>query len=79
MLDRFTFSQYKPRYYYCSKRPKGCKAKVVLNQARSEIVSMENEHDHEPPLYKLTEDGTYVKLAPITKQQPVSSDMNNSV
>ncbi|KAF9412004.1 hypothetical protein HW555_009359 [Spodoptera exigua] len=62
MVDNYTFSQHKHRYYYCSQRFKGCQAKLKLDQNKTQIVSLCNEHNHDPPVYKQMDSGLYFKI-----------------
>lgn len=65
MFDGYTYSRRFPTMnYYCSKKDRGCKAKVKLN-AMDEIVSDIKlcVHDHEPPKYRISSSGIYVKIS----------------
>lgn len=63
MVDNYTFAQVTPRHFYCSKKAKGCKAKIYFNKEETEVVLIKNDHDHEPPVYKHTSSGHYVKIS----------------
>ncbi|XP_075976008.1 uncharacterized protein LOC142976491 [Anticarsia gemmatalis] len=52
MADKFTFAQTTPGHWYCSKKSKGCKARIFLNKDESEVVLFNNNHEHDPPIYK---------------------------
>uniref|UniRef100_A0A2H1WCE9 SFRICE_005657 n=1 Tax=Spodoptera frugiperda TaxID=7108 RepID=A0A2H1WCE9_SPOFR len=54
MADGYTFAQTTPRHYYCSKKGKGCKARIFLNKDDTQIIYFNNEHNHNAPVYKLT-------------------------
>lgn len=63
MLDGYTFSKMTSSYiYYCSKKEKGCKAKVKLDKEMKVSNYKEIHHQHPPPLYKVTKDGRYIKI-----------------
>lgn len=61
MVNGFTFSQYSPMFWYCTKKKRGCPAK-----ARTDITGclkyLFEQHNHAPPNYHITEVGKYVKL-----------------
>lgn len=61
MADKYTFARSTPRHWYCSKKGKGCKARVILDKD-NRVVFIRNEHDHEPPIYKHVGD-YYIKLS----------------
>uniref|UniRef100_A0A2H1WBD9 SFRICE_005655 n=1 Tax=Spodoptera frugiperda TaxID=7108 RepID=A0A2H1WBD9_SPOFR len=51
MYQNYTFSQYSPGYFYCSKKKCGCKASLVFDR-KGAFVTMKNSHNHEPPQYR---------------------------
>ncbi|RVE50165.1 hypothetical protein evm_005188 [Chilo suppressalis] len=64
MVNKYTFAQTTPRHFYCSKKSKGCKAKIFLDQEETDIVYSSLEHDHGPPVYiKFGDNGYYMKLS----------------
>lgn len=62
MAEGFTFAQTTPRHWYCSKKGKGCKARIFLNKDETEVVFYNNDHDHVPPTYRRVNTGYYVKI-----------------
>ncbi|XP_047531535.1 uncharacterized protein LOC125067165 [Vanessa atalanta] len=54
MLEGFTFAQtINRRYWYCSKRKIGCKARVRLGED-GRIIFAFNQHNHVPPRYHIS-------------------------
>ncbi|KAJ8724560.1 hypothetical protein PYW08_016034 [Mythimna loreyi] len=62
MLGGFTFAQSSKRYWYCSKKRLGCKAKIKMAIDEVTILEAVNVHEHEPPQYHVTEKGEYVMI-----------------
>lgn len=57
----YTFAQMNSdRLYYCSKKKTGCKARVRMESGF--IIYADVTHTHEPPRYKCTSSGEYVRL-----------------
>lgn len=56
----YTFSEYFPNFWYCTKKGKGCKAKAKTYSDGS-IQAIVNDHDHKPPSFRIF-NGDYVKL-----------------
>lgn len=49
--------------YYCSKKLRGCRARVKID-SEGNITSDDNlEHDHPPPEYIVLSNGQYVKVS----------------
>ncbi|XP_028174340.1 uncharacterized protein LOC114362951 [Ostrinia furnacalis] len=63
MAHGYTFSQTALNYWYCSKKQKGCKARVSLTADEKEVASCCFEHDHPPPVYKRLQSGLYKKMS----------------
>lgn len=62
MLNGYTYSKHSPTRYWCSKKDKGCKARVKFdNQHR--IRKAEIKHNHLPPRYIKTASGIYLKIS----------------
>ncbi|KAL0881493.1 hypothetical protein ABMA27_001344 [Loxostege sticticalis] len=64
MINKYTFSRVNKEssIWVCSrKRSHECKAKVKMEESGS-ITPYCLEHNHEPPSYHITSDGTYVKV-----------------
>uniref|UniRef100_A0A2H1WUZ5 SFRICE_033349 n=1 Tax=Spodoptera frugiperda TaxID=7108 RepID=A0A2H1WUZ5_SPOFR len=60
MLNGYTFAQKRKRYWYCSKKNAGCKAKINMAEDGVTIREAVIEHFHEPPTYHVTKTGEYV-------------------
>lgn len=64
MVEGYTFrSASHGRHWYCSKRPKGCKARVYLNTSGTVVIYYDNIHNHEPPVYEKGLTGEYFKIS----------------
>ncbi|CAH0723921.1 unnamed protein product, partial [Brenthis ino] len=63
MVQGFTFAKITARHWYCSKKAKGCKARVFLNSDGTVVDFCDNTHNHDPPVYKKCSTGQYVKLS----------------
>ncbi|CAH0723920.1 unnamed protein product, partial [Brenthis ino] len=59
MLNGFTYAKNNKMHWYCSKRLKGCKAKVCLNEEETGIKYANMNHNHARPLYKKRADGLW--------------------
>lgn len=65
MIDGYTFSQVSKKNWYCSRKKKGCKAKVHLangDAGNLEMTFCDNVHNHGRNEYKQTKEGYYLKL-----------------
>ncbi|CAH2040223.1 unnamed protein product, partial [Iphiclides podalirius] len=69
MVDGFTFHKVAGvsysggiRWRCSSRKLKGCKAFVVLSKGEDVVLRLVGYHTHEPPIYKLTNQGTYIKV-----------------
>lgn len=62
-VDGYTFAHNRKRYWYCSKKLQGCKAKVFMNAANTEITYYEGNHDHDPPVFVEGPDNYYIKIS----------------
>lgn len=63
MVGNYTFAQATPKYWYCSKRDKGCKARVHLSFDELQVVYIDDEHNHDPPVYRKVMSGYYTKIS----------------
>ncbi|OWR46257.1 hypothetical protein KGM_208278 [Danaus plexippus plexippus] len=63
MVKGYTFAKTNKRHWYCSKKAKGCKARVYFNSDETEVVFCDNTHQHKPPIYTQSSDGFYFKLS----------------
>lgn len=63
MAGSFTFAQATPKHWYCSKKGKGCKARIYLSIDELQVLFIDNEHNHEPPVYQKVNSGYYVKIS----------------
>ncbi|CAH2085758.1 unnamed protein product [Euphydryas editha] len=65
MLNDYTYAKNpKSHIYYCSKKNKGCKARVKLDRNGIIINKAEDStHFHPPPKYYQTSSGEYIKLS----------------
>lgn len=57
------------RWRCSSKKARKCKAFVVVTENGRAIIRVAGVHNHEPPKYKLTPLGTYVKIHKSRKQR----------
>ncbi|XP_045767641.1 uncharacterized protein LOC123868963 [Maniola jurtina] len=57
MINGYTFARTTKRHWYCSKKAKGCKAKVTLDETETEVLVCDNVHNHEPPVYGQSAEG----------------------
>ncbi|CAD0200273.1 unnamed protein product [Chrysodeixis includens] len=48
MVNGFTYSQYSPMFWYCTKMRKGCRARAKTD-AEGRLTSVRADHDHPPP------------------------------
>jgi hypothetical protein len=62
MANKYTYAQTTPRHFYCSKKSKGCKARIFLNQDETEVVFSFVHHDHNPPVYVQTSSGVFERI-----------------
>ncbi|CAH0582935.1 unnamed protein product [Chrysodeixis includens] len=53
MVNEYTFSQYHPSYWYCTKKKRGCRARARTNPDGS-LKFLQEEHNHTPPHYLVT-------------------------
>lgn len=62
MLNGYTFYLKNPLQYYCSKSMRSkCKAQVKLDKMGL-ILKVREDHNHEPPTYRITQRGEYLKI-----------------
>lgn len=62
MMDGYTYSQlHQSMNYYCSKKDKGCKAKIQLDK-EGNVKKADRLHSHPPPQYMCLSSGRYVKI-----------------
>ncbi|GBP73779.1 hypothetical protein EVAR_42951_1 [Eumeta japonica] len=58
----YSFSQWQAsRYWYCSRKNTGCKARIHLND-NDQIAFYDGMHTHDPPRFYVTKAGHYVKI-----------------
>lgn len=62
MVNEFTFAPTSSKHFYCSQRFKGCKARVFLNIEHTHVMFADQNHNHKPPMYKITDKGFYIKI-----------------
>lgn len=62
MVNNFTFAPMGLKHFYCSKKAKGCKARIYLDKDRSQVTFADNEHNHLPPQYAVSSQGYYIKV-----------------
>ncbi|KAL0831888.1 hypothetical protein ABMA28_001418 [Loxostege sticticalis] len=73
MINKYTFSRVNKEssIWVCSrKRSHECKAKVKMEESGS-ITPYSLEHNHEPPSYHITSDGTYVKVMMVSGRKVI--------
>lgn len=63
MVEGYTFARASGRHWYCSKKLKGCKARVYLNTDGTVITFCDNNHNHKPPVYTQSLTGEYIKIS----------------
>lgn len=63
MMNQYTFAPTSRGHYYCSKKGKGCKARIFLYPDGNSARFVANVHNHEPPVYKLMPYGLHVRIA----------------
>ncbi|CAH2085708.1 unnamed protein product [Euphydryas editha] len=62
MINGFTFSQYNPMYWYCTRRKsRNCQAKARTD-AQGKLRFLQENHTHEKPQYHITPTGHCVKI-----------------
>lgn len=49
--------------FYCSKKDQGCRAGVKLDEHGRLLIKRKLIHEHRPPNYFITDNGTYIKLS----------------
>lgn len=63
MLQDYTFTQSRSkRYWYCSKKAAGCKARIKMHLDEVTIMQAMTEHIHDRTPYYVTKTGKYVFL-----------------
>lgn len=61
-MNGYTYSQnHQTMLYYCSKKDKGCKAKIQLDK-EGNVKRADCIHSHQPPKYVCLNSGAYVKI-----------------
>ncbi|CAH2085753.1 unnamed protein product [Euphydryas editha] len=63
MVNGFTFAKANQRHWYCSKKTKGCKARVILSNDGTFLNACRNTHNHDPPAYAQLSSGLYVRIS----------------
>lgn len=72
MFQGHTFGEKGRRFWYCSRRPYNCPAKVHLNFEESKIVFHSTEHNHEKPMYFISPEGIFIKTKHVEKAPKAS-------
>ncbi|XP_041968262.1 protein tramtrack, beta isoform-like isoform X8 [Aricia agestis] len=62
VLKGFTYSQVGGRFFYCSSKHTGCRARVRLIGGK--LVASEDGHNHAPPSHARCGNGAFVQLRP---------------
>ncbi|VVC90653.1 unnamed protein product [Leptidea sinapis] len=62
VLKGFTYSQVGGRFFYCSSKHMGCRARVRL--VAGKLVAMGDAHNHPPPSHARCGNGAFVQLRP---------------
>ncbi|KPJ13084.1 hypothetical protein RR48_05193 [Papilio machaon] len=63
MVKGFTYSEYSPNYWYCTKKKSArCNAKARTDP-HGKLTYIKDEHTHPPPKYLVTKTGEYVKVS----------------
>lgn len=62
VLGGYTYSQVGGRFFYCSSKHVGCRARVRLAAGR--LVRSGDEHRHAPPSHARCGNGAFVQLRP---------------
>ncbi|XP_047504480.1 protein tramtrack, beta isoform isoform X3 [Pieris napi] len=71
VLKGFTYSQVGGRFFYCSSKHMGCRARVRLISGK--LVASSDAHNHAPPSHARCGNGAFVPLRPRSQVLPVSS------
>ncbi|XP_045535253.1 protein tramtrack, beta isoform isoform X4 [Papilio machaon] len=69
VLRGFTYSQVGGRFFYCSSKHMGCKARVRLMGGK--LLPSGDEHNHAPPSHARCGNGAFVQLRPPNSPHPV--------
>lgn len=62
VLGGYTFSQVGGRFFYCSSKHMGCRARVRLISGK--LIASGDAHNHAAPTYARCGNGAFVKLRP---------------
>ncbi|KAF9805660.1 hypothetical protein SFRURICE_012643 [Spodoptera frugiperda] len=62
VLRGYTYSQVGGRFFYCSSKHMGCRARVRLMSGK--LVASADEHNHAPPSHARCGNGAFVQLRP---------------
>ncbi|KAI8421066.1 hypothetical protein MSG28_008189 [Choristoneura fumiferana] len=62
VLHGFTYSQVGGRFFYCSSKHMGCRARVRLSAGK--LVASGDKHNHVPPSHARCGNGAFVQLRP---------------
>lgn len=62
VLRGYTYSQVGGRFFYCSSKHMGCRARVRLISGK--LVASGDEHNHAPPSHARCGNGAFVQLRP---------------
>ncbi|CAH2040312.1 unnamed protein product, partial [Iphiclides podalirius] len=69
VLRGFTYSQVGGRFFYCSSKHMGCRARVRLLGGK--LVASGDEHNHAPPSHARCGNGAFVQLRPPNSPLPL--------
>lgn len=70
VLKGFTYSQVGGRFFYCSSKHMGCRARVRLIAGK--LVVSGDAHNHAPPSHARCGNGAFVQLRPRSQTVPPS-------
>ncbi|PZC76982.1 hypothetical protein B5X24_HaOG203933 [Helicoverpa armigera] len=62
VLRGYTYSQVGGRFFYCSSKHMGCRARVRLMSGK--LVASADKHNHAPPSHARCGNGAFVQLRP---------------
>lgn len=71
VMRGFTYSQVGGRFFYCSSKHMGCRARVRLLAGK--LVPSGDAHNHAPPSHARCGNGAFVQLRPRLLPSPVTS------
>ncbi|XP_063373906.1 protein tramtrack, beta isoform isoform X5 [Cydia amplana] len=71
VLRGYTYSQVGGRFFYCSSKHMGCRARVRLSSGK--LVASGDKHNHVPPSHARCGNGAFVQLRPRALPAPAST------